>query len=99
MVMSTTLFALSSEYCFLSREFEAANINYRFGLTRPGIEHTISHTQNKHTNYHIVQHQGSLKLLSITNMVSKYLSDRGDNHQRNRRDGQFIVVIYFSRMV
>ena len=96
MVMSTTVFALSSEYCFLSREFEAAHINYRFGLTRPGIEHTISHTQNKHNNYDIVQHQGSLKLLSITNIT---LSDRGDNHQRNRRDGQFIVVIYISRMI
>jgi hypothetical protein len=50
--LSQSVFTLTPYCCMHSRE--AANDNFTvFGLTRPGIEPTIYHTQGKYSKHYI----------------------------------------------
>ena len=68
LIPSQPVIALTPKCCMFSQEAVNTNIIV-FGLTWPGLEHTIYHTQSEHTNHYITE---ALRILGITDI---YLND------------------------
>ena len=54
LIPSQPVIALTPKCCMFSQEAVNTNIIV-FGLTWPGLEHTIYHTQSEHTNHYITE--------------------------------------------